>query len=198
MAGKLMDALNVMAGRDLEAKKTTKKSSVKTKKASPAPAEEKKVKAEEPARKDRATDDAKFAAYDYAHNSADLSKDVLDALKEGTLSPDLEKLLQVLFDKAAVREIVASQGNVRAPEPTPEEYTLEYTFVNAETGADCTKAAEQLLEGGTKLDDLKTFNMKLRVVRKRKCDGSELSEGSEEDYEEIKKKIAEAKPAKAS
>lgn len=193
----LMDAVSIMSGKDLS-EKPTKKAKKPSTKATETKDTSSEKPAKKPERKDLATDDAKFAAYDYAHNSDQLSKDVQDALKTGSLSPDLEKLLQVLFDKAAVRELVSAQGGVRAPEPEPEAYTLHYDFVNTGTGAVCTEAAEHLMESGTKLEDLETYNMKLRVVRQRKSDGSELSEGTDADYEEIRKRIADAVTAKAS
>ena len=191
----MMDAFKVMTGQDLEPVKKTKKSSTKATEAKDTSGSESKP-AKKPERKDLATDDAKFAAYDYSHNSEQLSKDVQAALKTGSLSPDLEKLLQVLFDKSAVRELVAAQGGVRAP-IDPNAYTLEFNFVQAKTGENCDEQAQALLEGGMKLENLESFNIKLKVVRK-KADGTEV-EGTEDDYKEIEKKISEelAESAKA-
>ncbi len=194
----LKDALAIMTGKDLD---EAPKKKAKTKKAKPVEAEtevkdtsgtEKPAKkAKEPERKPLATDEAKFAAFRYANKAEQLSNDVQEALEKGSLSPDLEKLLQVLFDKAAVRELVSAQGGVRAPEPEPEKYHLDFCFKNTETGDDCTTAAEQLLAGGMKLEDLGNFNMKLYVSRKRESDDTEICEGNEADYEEMKQRLLE-------
>lgn len=183
----LKDALKVMTGQDLDRKpvKRAKTKKVETIENDNSGSESKSAK--KPERKDVATDDAKFAAYDYAHKADKLSEDVQNALKSGALTPDLEKLLQVLFDKAAVRELVAAQGGVRAP-IDPNAYTLDFEFTQSKTGENCDEQAQTLLEGGMKLEDLESFNIKLKVTRK-KADGTEV-DGTDEDYEEIKKKIS--------
>ena len=193
MNRKLKDAFLIMTGQDLEAepvkKARTKGSKAKDKKERKAKNEVEDKPVEKPVRKDVASEDAKFAAYDYAHNKEQLSADILSTLKTGELSPELEKLLQVLFDRAAVRELVSAQGGVRAPEPKPEEYDLSYNFVNTKTDEICDDQAKTLLKGGTKIEELDAYNIKLKVVKKSKTDGKELGEGSEDEYEEIKKQI---------
>lgn len=195
--GKINDALKVMTGRDLEdeaPKKVGKKSETKAKAETKAEEKAEKVesKAKEPERKPVATDEAKFAAFRYANKAEQLSEDVQEALEKGSLTPELEKLLQVLFDSAAVRELVSAQGGVRAPktEPEAEKYHLSFSFKNATTGDDCTKAAENLLSSGTSLDQLETFNMKLYVSRVRD-DDTEICEGDESDYLEIRTRLTE-------
>ena len=198
MASKFKDAMAIMSGRDLDEKPTKK---VKAKKSEPeTKASESKPtkKTEKSERKPVATDEAKFAAFRYANKAEQLSNDVQEALEKGSLTPDLEKLLQVLFDRAAVRELVSAQGGVRSSEPEPEKYYLDFCFKNTGTGDDCTTAAEQLLAGGMKIEDLGNFNMELYVSRKRESDDTEICEGNKADYEETQKRILElAKKIKA-
>lgn len=197
---KLNDALLVMTGRDFEEeplkriKKGVKKPGQKRRKADPEPEWDdldKKPAKKKDNRKPVSTDDAKFAAYDYANDKDKLSEDVRLALKEGSLSDDLSRLLQVLFDRKSVRELVSAQGDVCPPPPGPDDYYLDFRYVHPDTGDWCNEQAEALLQSGMTLDDLSKFNMELKVVRKRKLDDEELQEGTDEDYAEIRAKIEE-------
>ena len=186
------DALKVMTGKDLEDDAPRiKKTGKKTKKVDKA----QEPKQEPKARKDVATDDAKFKAYDYANEKDQLSNDVKTALKEGSLSDELIRLLEVLFDKKAVRDLVAAQGDVCPPPPGPNEYYLDFRFVNPDNGDWVNEQAEALMKAGTNVDGLKAFNIELRVVRKRKLDDTEIQEGTDEDYEEIRQKLDSANVA---
>ena len=174
---KFMDAFDVMTGRDLEdaAPKRVKKTGRKANQA-----EESTPKKRKPV----STTEAFLNAYDYAQTEQ-VSVDLKKALKEGSLTDDLSKLLQVLFDRKAVRELVAAQGDVCPPPPGPDEYYLDFRFVHPDSGDWCNEDAENLLDMGKTLEDLKKFNIELKVVRKRKLDDEEIQEGTEEDYKEI-------------
>lgn len=182
----LKDVMNVAAGCDLEdeepqrIKKTGKKASKKAPKQEPAQ--------DAPKRKPRATKDKFLDAYDYA-NTEQVSVDLRNALRGGDLSDDLSKLLQVLFDRKAFRDVVMAQADVCAPPPGPDDYYLDFRFVNPDNGDWVNEQAEALLKSGTDVDGLRKFNIELRVVRKRKLDDTEIQEGTPEDYEEIKQKI---------
>lgn len=203
---KFMDAFNVMAGRDLDGDKPRKKAPAPKKKSEPSPKKEEvktgtsgdkpatSTKESKPAasndRKPVASEDARYEALFYVVNKDKLSADICETLKTGAMSEDLRKLLQVLFDKKAVRELVSAQGDVRPP-VDPDEYRLDFSFVNS-TGDDNSAAAEALLKSGTPLDKLEDFNLKLKVVRKRVSDGSVIAEGDEKDYEAVREKIEES------
>jgi hypothetical protein len=183
-----LDALKVIMGQDLEDEAPKKTKVTKKAEEADSPKEEKKATIKEEPKKDSrtpvASKSAVFAAYDYAADKDLLSKDVREALKTGSMSEELRKLLQVLFDKKAVRDLVAAQGDVRGPEP---DYYLDFTFTNGDK--DCTDAAAKMLESGVALEDLETYNIKLNVVRKRKSDDSVAGEANEEEVEKIKKQI---------
>ena len=193
---KLSDALMVVTGRDFDeepvkrTKKAVRKPDQKRRKATPEEdLEEKKDKKPEKKADDRkpvSSEEAKFAAYDYANDKDKLSADVRTALKEGSLSDDLIRVLQVLFDKKAVRDLVSAQGDVRPPAP---DFKLDFKFIHPDTKEECTDEAEKALESGINLDNLEKFNVKLYVFRANK-DGSE-TEGTPEEYERVKKQIEE-------
>lgn len=195
MKGLFGDVVKTVQGQDLEddaPKRDSKRIEKTGKKSGKKGKTQTSENPDKPARKSKVADDAKFAAYDYANDAKQLSADVREALKTGNLSGELSKLLQVLFDKQDIRDLAAAQGDVCPPPPGPDEYYLSYRFVNPDNGDWCNDEAEALLESGKSIDDLKKFNMELRVVRLRKLDDSEISEGTPEDYEEIRKQIEEA------
>lgn len=179
---KIKDAMNIMTGRDIDKEETPKRIKKTGRKVErveqPSPVNK---------RKNVSTSQAFLDAYDYAQTEQ-VSTDLKKALREGSLTDDLSKLLQVLFDRKAVREIVSAQGDVR---PGQDEYYLEYRFVHPDTGDWCNEEAEELLDMGKTLEDLKKFNIELKVVRKRKLDDEEIQEGTDEDYAEIIKELEE-------
>lgn len=193
---KFMDAMATITGRDIvendapkkKVKKARTKSAPETTETTTEVEETKPAKKAKPEHTPVASANAIFAAYDYAADKDRLSADVREALKTGSLSSDLRKVLQVLFDKEAVRELVAAQGDVR---PGPDETYVDFSFINTETNTDCTKVAEGLLESGSTLDTLKGFNIKLKVVRKRKLDDAVVGEGTKEDYAKVEKQLAD-------
>ncbi len=176
---KFKDAFNLATGRDSEgeAPRRVKKTGRKANQA-----------ATTPKRKNVATKDAILNAYDYAQTDQ-VKADLKEALRNGSLTDDLSKLLQVLFDRKAVRELVSTQGDVR---PGPDEYYLDYRFVHPDSGDWCNEEAEELLDMGKTLEDLKKFNIEIRVVRRRQLDDEEIGEGTEDDYKEIIAQFEEA------
>ena len=199
---KFKDAFDVITGRDLSEgtpkkkapTKVTKKAEEETPKAEATTEESKEEtkpakKAEKPERTPVATRDAVFGAYDYAADKEALSKDVREALKTGSMSGDLRKLLQVLFDKKAVREIVAAQGDVRPP-VDPNAYHVDFHFTRGDSDEDCNDAAEKLLEGGIPFEELEKFNIKLHVERIKEMDGSK-EDGTDADYAEVIAKLTQ-------
>lgn len=187
---KFMDVFNVATGRDLDEDLESPKKVKKTGKKAPKKAEpvtEVEPKEEAPKRKPVATKDHFLDAYDYAQTEQ-VSTDLREALRSGTLSDDLSKLLQVLFDRKAVRELVSAQGDVCPPLPGPDEYYLDFQFVNP-SGDIVNEQAEALIKAGTPLDGLEKFNITLKVVRKRKLDNTVIQEGTPEDYDEVREKI---------
>lgn len=188
--GMFKDVFNTMSGKDLDDESRIEKTGKKADKASKKSNSKDSNTKEN--RKDVATEEAKFAAYDYANDKDQLSKDIRAALREGCLSADLSKLLQVLFDRKAVRELVSAQGDVCPPPPGPDEYYLEHRFIHPDSGDWCNEEAEALMNAGKTVEELKAFNMELKVVRKRKLDDEEIQEGTDKDYEEIKQKLSSA------
>lgn len=179
----LKDVINVAKGTDLEddEPKRIQKTGKKTEKPEKAP------EADAPKRKPRATKDKFLDAYDYAQTDQ-VKADIREAMRGGDLTDDLSKLFQVLFDRKAFREVVMAQADVCAPPPGPDEYYLDFRFVNPD-GDWVNEAAAKLLETGIDVQALKSYNIDLRVVRRRKLDDEEIQEGTAEDYEEIENKI---------
>lgn len=175
-----MDAIKIMAGKDPnEEPKRIKKTGKKKGQEKPETTTE-----AAPKRKPVATKDKFLDAYDYA-DTDEVKADLRNALRGGELSDDLSKLLQVLFDRKAFRDVVMAQADVRPTPPGPDEYYLEYRFVHPDSGDWCNEEAQELLDMGKTLDDLKKFNIELKVVRKRKLDNEEIQEGTPEDYEKV-------------
>lgn len=175
------DTFKVLKGQELDApaKKSTTKSTA-PKKSSDKSAEKSKTE-----RKAQATKDAKSNALVYAASDK-LSKDVIAALADKGMSEDLRNLLEVLCDNSAVRDTILAQGDVK---PSPDEYYLEYRFINKDTRVANTEAAEKLLAGGMTLDEMEGFNIILAVVRKRKLDDEEICEANDAEYDQIRKEL---------
>jgi len=192
------DAMRTILGQDLEEvpKKPAKTKGIKSEKKDPEAKKAEKPAEKKPERKDVASREAVFAAYDYV-SSDSIIPDLKEALKTGSLSNDLIALLECLFDKEAVREIVSAQGDVRKPEPKPDEYDIVFSYIHPDTKEECMEQAKALLAAGTKLENLGQYNIALRVFRKRKSDGKIIGEADEKEIAAAKAKL-EAKAASAT
>lgn len=176
------DTLKVLKGQDLDAPSKSKstKSTAPKKKSADKSAEKSKSE-----RKAQATKDAKSNALVYAA-SDDLSKDIIAALADKGMSSNLRNLLEVLCDNSAVRETILNQGDVK---PGPDEYYLEYRFIDKNTRVANTAAAEKMLAGGMTLEEMEGFNIILAVVRKRKLDDEEICEANDAEYDQVRKDL---------
>lgn len=111
----------------------------------------------------------------YAAGS-DVNRDLVAALAGKKMSAELRKLLNAL-------------ASAQDDKPSPDEYYLEYRFINKDTRVANTEAAKKMLAGGMTLDEMEGFNIVLAVVRKRKLDDAEIGEANGAEYDKVRKEL---------
>ena len=173
------DTANVMMGKDLE--EVSEEKTVKVKKSAESSESDNSAKKKDSLLKSEISSEELIDLLDYI-NSEDLAKDLKDLFRSKKPSANLKCLIDTVNKVLGI--------NI-SDIPKSTEYKLEYNFVNFNTGEVQNEQGEKLLSTGINVNQLKDFNLTLKVSRVDKATGEKISDGNNEDIKKVENLLME-------